>query len=69
MEDEILEQFKVDVAKFSGHYTDFLIIAKTSRGDFFWKATDEIWGVGAAHRYLSCRNEDACIEERELSAE
>jgi len=59
-----IEQFKVDVARFSGNYQEFLILAKTRDGGLVWRSTDDAWGVGAATRYLLSRDEEARIHER-----
>ena len=62
---KILEQFRIDVAKFSGNYRDFLIIAKTD-DQLFWKSTDDTWGVGAAKRYTDIIAERDKMEESPL---
>ncbi len=62
---EALEQFKKDVARFSGNYTQFLIIASTD-GQLLWKSTDETWAVGAASRFLNIKNEHDRLDEHEL---
>lgn len=64
-----LDQFKTDIAKFSGNYKEFLVIVRSSDGHLLWRSTDDIWAVGAANRYLASQNEIARIEERELSME
>lgn len=63
---KILEQFRIDVAKFSGNYKDFLIIAKTD-DQLFWKSTDDTWGVGAAKRYTDIISERDKFEENHLT--
>lgn len=60
---DILKQFQMDVAKFSGNYTSFLIIANTS-DSLMWKSTDDTWGVGAAKRYVDSISERDRQEER-----
>jgi len=49
---EIIEKFKNDVAKFSGNYTHFLVIAETETGHFMWRSNNGLWGYGAAQRYV-----------------
>ena len=57
-----LEQFKLDVAKFSGNYRDFLIVARNDE-QLMWKSTDDTWGVGAAKRYMDVMAERDRLEE------
>lgn len=59
-----IETFKIDAAKFSGNYEEFLVIVKTRDGAFLWKATDPTWAIGAARRYLTCADEVDRLEER-----
>ena len=56
------EKFKTDCAKFSGHYDDFVVIAKGREGFFLWHCTDPTWAVGAAIRFLDSvrNNSDKC---------
>lgn len=63
-DEEALEQFKKDVSRFSGNYTQFLIIASTE-GQFLWKTTDETWGIGAATRYLKIKAEHDRLDEQD----
>lgn len=61
-----LERFRSDVAKFSGHYQEFLVIVKSGGGRLMWKSSDTTWAIGALNRYLSCIDE--CDREDERSA-
>ena len=63
--DEALEKFKNDVAKFSGNYSEFLVIVKDREGLLRWKSTDVTWAVGAAKRYLDCAFARDTMEERQ----
>lgn len=56
-EDEDLTKFRTDVSKFSGNYSEFLVIAKTPDGRLYWRSTDQTWAIGAANRYLNCIDE------------
>ena len=59
------KKFKMDVAKFSGNYREFVIIAKTGDGRLFWKATDKTWALGAIQRYSTCVDEMDRMDEQQ----
>ena len=58
------ERFMNDLARFSGHYQEFLVIAKSKEGRLQWHATDSTWASGACRRYLSCIDELDREDER-----
>lgn len=39
-------------AKTSEHFTDFLILARTSDGEVSWRASNPLWADAAARRYV-----------------
>jgi len=64
MMSEEVEKFKMDLAKFSGNYPDFLVIVTTTSGRLLWKSTNKTWGIGAATRYLNSTDEWDREDER-----
>jgi allantoicase len=56
-EDVSLDKFKVDVAKFSGNYSEFLVVVKRKDGNISWKSSDTTWAVGACARYIAMMDE------------
>lgn len=60
-----IQRFKNDIAVFSGHYTDFVVIAKTPSGRLHWKSTDKTWGLGACRRFITVTEELDRLEERD----
>jgi hypothetical protein len=63
--DKLREQFKDDVARFSGHYLEFLVIVKRKDGNMAWKSSDATWACGGAMRYLNSIEEMDRLDERE----
>lgn len=61
-DEEMLERFKMDVAKFSGHYKDFLIFAVGENGSIYTKSSDKTWANGAAWQYLKYSEERIRME-------
>lgn len=53
-DDKLLEKFKLDLARFSADYLEFLVIVKRKDGNLNWKSTDKTWAYGAAMRYAKC---------------
>lgn len=52
-----IEKFKLDAAKLSGHYLEFLVVVKSPSGQLLWKVTDPTWATGACVRYLNTADE------------
>ena len=63
-EEELLQKFKNDVARFSGNYLEFIVIVKRKDGNLNWKSSDKTWAMGAVTRYLNCTDEWDREEER-----
>ena len=51
--DKEIDRFKLDVARFSAHYEDFLVIVKTPGKRMLWKASDNSWSLGSAIRFVN----------------
>jgi hypothetical protein len=63
--EKALAQFKIDVARFSGNYKQFLIVAMTD-DQFMFKSTDDTWGMGAALRFLNIKKEHDKMDEQHI---
>jgi len=65
IKDKEIDRFKMDLARFSGGYTSFMVIVRTPSGRLLWKSTDKTWAIGACHRYLNGANAWDAEEEKE----
>lgn len=64
-DEKVLEQFKNDVARFSGQYLEYLIIVKAKNKNLQWRSSDKTWAYGAAHRYITCMEAVDIKEEQD----
>ena len=61
-----ISDFKNRLSSLAEHYTEYLVIVKTSENNLMWRARDTTWGVGAADRYLRCMDEIDRLDERNI---
>lgn len=47
------DKFLDMVARGGEHFSEYLMIVKTSAGSLDWRSSDKTWAMGAAERYLN----------------